>query len=98
MALETRIPAIMTRTLHAIQHLVLSAENVGEALVPYYRQILPVMNVFKNRNSKFASFKCIEHMNIVQGSVVPNFENFIVRKERLYLYIVRLRPLFQLLI
>ncbi|KAK2177354.1 hypothetical protein NP493_603g01023 [Ridgeia piscesae] len=50
MALETRIPAIMTRTLHAIQHLVLAAENVGEALVPYYRQILPVMNVFKNRN------------------------------------------------
>ena len=23
---------------------------VGEALVPYYRQILPILNVFKNKN------------------------------------------------
>jgi hypothetical protein len=23
---------------------------IGEALVPYYRQILPVLNIFKNRN------------------------------------------------
>jgi len=23
---------------------------VGEALVPYYRQILPVLNIFKNKN------------------------------------------------
>ena len=25
---------------------------VGEALVPYYRQILPVLNIFKNKNCK----------------------------------------------
>lgn len=24
---------------------------VGEALVPYYRQILPVLNLFKNKNA-----------------------------------------------
>ena len=23
---------------------------VGEALVPYYRQILPILNIFKNKN------------------------------------------------
>jgi len=23
---------------------------IGEALVPYYRQILPVLNMFKNKN------------------------------------------------
>ena len=27
-----------------------SAETIGEALVPYYRQILPVLNIFKNQN------------------------------------------------
>ena len=27
-----------------------SADLVGEALVPYYRQILPVLNIFKNKN------------------------------------------------
>ncbi|ERE86367.1 parkin coregulated protein [Cricetulus griseus] len=25
---------------------------VGEALVPYYRQILPILNIFKNMNGK----------------------------------------------
>ena len=24
---------------------------IGEALVPYYRQILPILNLFKNNNS-----------------------------------------------
>ena len=28
----------------------MSAETIGEALVPYYRQILPVLNIFKNQN------------------------------------------------
>ena len=23
---------------------------IGEALVPYYRQILPILNIFKNKN------------------------------------------------
>ena len=30
--------------------LVKSADLIGEALVPYYRQILPVLNIFKNNN------------------------------------------------
>ena len=25
-------------------------EMIGEALVPYYRQILPIMNLFKSKN------------------------------------------------
>lgn len=33
-----------------LQTLVLSAEMIGEALVPYYRQILPIFNIFKNSN------------------------------------------------
>lgn len=37
--------------LKVIQQLVLSNNMVGEALVPYYRQILPVLNLFKNKNS-----------------------------------------------
>ena len=30
--------------------MVVSADHVGEALVPYYRQILPILNIFKNMN------------------------------------------------
>jgi len=34
-----------------IQKLVLSGEMIGEALVPYYRQILPIFNIFRNSNT-----------------------------------------------
>eukprot|EP00929_Paragymnodinium_shiwhaense_P041950 TRINITY_DN2178_c0_g1_i1.p1 TRINITY_DN2178_c0_g1~~TRINITY_DN2178_c0_g1_i1.p1 ORF type:complete len:334 (-),score=71.02 TRINITY_DN2178_c0_g1_i1:510-1511(-) len=47
-ALNTRDTEVMVTTLKVLQSLVLSAEMVGEALVPYYRQILPVFNIFKN--------------------------------------------------
>ena len=33
------------------QKLVASGDLIGEALVPYFRQILPVLNIFKNCNS-----------------------------------------------
>jgi hypothetical protein len=41
---------VMCTTLKVLQHLVVSADMVGEALVPYYRQILPVLNIFINKN------------------------------------------------
>lgn len=36
--------------LKVIQKLVLSGDMIGEALVPYYRQILPIFNIFRNSN------------------------------------------------
>ena len=33
-----------------LQELVVSGDMIGEALVPYYRQILPVLNIFKQCN------------------------------------------------
>lgn len=33
----------------------MSADMVGEALVPYYRQILPIFNLFKNWNCQSTS-------------------------------------------
>jgi hypothetical protein len=49
-ALNTRDPEIMCTTMKILQTLVLSGEMIGEALVPYYRQILPVFSIFKGRN------------------------------------------------
>ena len=49
-ALNTRDPEIIATTLHILQALVTCSETIGEALVPYYRQILPVMNLFKTCN------------------------------------------------
>ncbi|EAS01970.1 parkin co-regulated protein (macronuclear) [Tetrahymena thermophila SB210] len=48
-ALSTKSHPIMCTTLKKIQKLVTSSDMIGEALVPYYRQILPVMNMFKNK-------------------------------------------------
>merc|ERR1711920_1087204 len=49
-ALNTRDPTIIAVMLKVLQQLVLSGDMIGEALVPYYRQILPVLNIFKNKN------------------------------------------------
>eukprot|EP00825_Cyclidium_porcatum_P042541 TRINITY_DN584_c0_g1_i1.p1 TRINITY_DN584_c0_g1~~TRINITY_DN584_c0_g1_i1.p1 ORF type:complete len:189 (-),score=40.86 TRINITY_DN584_c0_g1_i1:310-876(-) len=48
-SLETKIPEIMCATLKKIQKLVTSGDMIGEALVPYYRQLLPTMNMFKEK-------------------------------------------------
>merc|ERR1712039_283739 len=55
-ALNTRDPEIISTTLKIIQALVLSGEMIGEALVPYYRQLLPVFNIFKNNNTNIGDF------------------------------------------
>ena len=39
----------MCIALKKIQKLVLAGDMIGEALVPYYRQILPIFNMFKNK-------------------------------------------------
>jgi hypothetical protein len=49
-ALNTRSSKVLCTTLKVLQHLVISADLAGEALVPYYRQILPIFNIFKNKN------------------------------------------------
>jgi len=49
--LNTRDPEIIQVTLQVIQKLCTCGEMIGEALVPYYRQILPIFNLFKNKNA-----------------------------------------------
>jgi len=46
-ALATKDQEILCTTFKKLQKLVLANEMIGEALVPYYRQILPVFNLFK---------------------------------------------------
>lgn len=53
-ALNLRNRQVICVTLKVLQHLVVSAEMVGEALVPYYRQILPILNIFKNMNGELS--------------------------------------------
>jgi len=49
-ALNTRDNEIVCEMLKVLQKLVVSGKMIGEALVPYYRQILPVFNLLKHKN------------------------------------------------
>ncbi|KUF98841.1 Ras-related protein Rab-28 [Phytophthora nicotianae] len=58
-ALNTRNAAIIVKTLHILQLMVTCEAAaqpgsgpglIGQALVPYYRQILPVLNIFIRKN------------------------------------------------
>ena len=55
-ALNTRRDDVIITTLKVLQKLVVSAPLVGEALVPYYRQILPIFNIFKIKNRLLFNF------------------------------------------
>jgi len=48
--LDTRDAETMSKAINALQKMITSDDKVGEALVPYYRQILPVFNLYKGRN------------------------------------------------
>jgi hypothetical protein len=48
-ALNSRDPEIVCAVLKIMQQLVAAGELIGEALVPYYRQLLPVLNLFKGK-------------------------------------------------
>lgn len=50
-ALNTRDIDIIAIVLKILQSLVTCSDTIGEALVPYYRQILPIMNLFKTKNT-----------------------------------------------
>ncbi|CAL8289764.1 unnamed protein product, partial [Gadus morhua 'NCC'] len=57
--LNTRIPQVLCNMMKALQQLVVSEERVGEALVPYFRQILPIFRIFKNKNTNIGD--CIDY-------------------------------------
>jgi hypothetical protein len=49
-ALNTKDHEIVCEMLKMLQRLVKSDDLVGEALVPYYRQILPIFNLLRGKN------------------------------------------------
>ncbi|EGR28669.1 hypothetical protein IMG5_170910 [Ichthyophthirius multifiliis] len=55
-ALNTRHHEIISIVLKILQKLVQSGDMIGEALVPYYRQILPILNMFKNKNNNIGDY------------------------------------------
>jgi hypothetical protein len=50
-ALNTKDPEIMCKTLKIIQQLVKTHPEIGEDLVPYYRTLFPMLNLFITRTS-----------------------------------------------
>ncbi|EER04000.1 conserved hypothetical protein, partial [Perkinsus marinus ATCC 50983] len=69
-ALNSRDPHTLRKALELIQVMVRSGEMIGEALVPYYRQLLPVMNMFRNQRSRRGDMDCRLKRNI--GAIVED--------------------------
>jgi hypothetical protein len=63
-ALNTKNIDVMCTVLKIIQQLVNASDLIGPALVPFYRQLLPVFNAYKMRNSEFF-FHFIQPYNYV---------------------------------
>lgn len=69
-ALNTRDPIIMTRVIKVLakmieskvqrEHYTPQTSNIGLALVPYYRQILPVLNIFLAKNANVGDQICYD--------------------------------------
>lgn len=63
-ALNTRVHEVVVVVLKVLQQLVKSDRDsngvslIGQALVPYYRQILPVLNIFIRRNDNTGDAIC----------------------------------------
>lgn len=49
-ALNTREPNVLVKTLKILKMLATCEDLTGQALVPYYRQLLPILNIFKTKN------------------------------------------------
>lgn len=63
-ALNTRVAEVVVTVLKVLQQLVKSDRDsngvslIGQALVPYYRQILPVLNIFARKNDNTGDAIC----------------------------------------
>jgi len=50
-ALKTRDAPIVAVAMDILRHLATCEKSIGPMLVPYYRQLLPILNVFRNCDS-----------------------------------------------
>jgi hypothetical protein len=50
-ALNTRDPSVISVTLRSIQVLCKAESNVGRCLIPFYKTILPVINIFASKRT-----------------------------------------------
>merc|ERR1712224_852825 len=75
-ALNTRIKEVVIKTLHILQLLVSHKDGddpdralVGQAMVPYYKQILPVLNILKTKGNSCKRSDSIEYSQRKQANI-----------------------------
>ena len=81
LALGTKIASVVVVTLKKLQRLVRCGNSVAEALVPYYRQLLPIFNLFKNKRLSlgdkidYGQYKALNISDLIQETL-ELFETF----------------------
>lgn len=85
-ALNTRREDVLVLTLKVLQKLVTADIDleggalIGQALVPYYRQILPILNIFKNKNKNLGDmFDYGQQKDENVGDLINNLLNLMER-------------------
>merc|ERR1712080_393649 len=75
-ALNTRIDKVVIKTLKILMLLVQHKDGdepdrllVGQSMVPYYRQILPVMNIMTNKNNNKLRSDAIDYSQRKQENI-----------------------------
>merc|ERR1712031_2206 len=72
-ALNTRDPEVIVKVLKVLQQLCTCEEFTGQALVPYYRQILPVLNIFIRQNKNLGDqIDMQQRRQIVLGDLIQD--------------------------
>lgn len=70
-ALNTRDEDIIVLVCKFLQKLLISHQALGKFLVPYYRQLLPIFNIFKTRNSNIRDkIEYSQRLNTNVGDII----------------------------
>lgn len=70
-ALNTKDPDVIACAIKAIQTMVLCNEGAGVVLVPYYKQILPIFNLFAFKNCNLGDkFEYSQRMRVNLGDLI----------------------------
>lgn len=72
-ALNTRNPRVICSTLKIIQLIATCSKESGRAFLPYYKSLLPILNLFKSINRKIRNLN--DYLVLVDGLVFVNSQS-----------------------
>lgn len=76
-ALNTQNVEVICVILDILQQMVKASDLIGPALIPFYRQLLPMFNAYKAYNGK-----CIPELTLIPTLLTINIPSFLRQQQR----------------